>query len=71
MIVFKLDDLFWEHRMTAQEVKRATGLSATTLSNIRNGKNTNISVKTLDKLCQVFKCPLSDIMEYVPDVSSN
>jgi len=67
MIEFKLDDLLWEHRKRAEEVKKATGLSATTLSNIRNGKNTNISVKTLDKLCKFFHCKVSDILEYVPD----
>ncbi len=54
MIEFKLDDLLWEHRKRAEEVKEATGLSASTLSNIRNGKNTNISIKTLNKLCAFF-----------------
>ena len=69
MIEFKLDDLIWERRMTAQQVKVATGLSATTLSNIRNCKNTNISTRTLDKLCKYINCKVSDIMEYVPDVN--
>ncbi|MBR1425475.1 helix-turn-helix transcriptional regulator [bacterium] len=68
MIEFKLDDLLWERRKTAEEVKMATGISAATLSNIRNGKNTNISIKTLDKLCKYFHCRVSDILEYVPDI---
>ena len=49
MIKFKLDDLFWEHRTTAEEVRCATGISASTLSNIRNGKNINIIVKLGEK----------------------
>ena len=68
MIVFRLDDLLWEHRKRAEEVKAATGISASTLSNIRNGKNTNISTRTLDKLCHFFDCKVSDVLEYVPDV---
>lgn len=67
MIKFKLDDLFWEHRTTAEEVKYATGISASTLSNIRNAKNANISIKTLDKLCKYFNCSVADILEYEPD----
>ena len=67
MIVFKLDDLLWRQRKTAEEVKKATGLSATTLSNIRNGKNTNISIQTLDKLCKFFKCKIQDILEFVEE----
>ena len=66
MIEFKLDDLLWEHRKTAEEVRIATGISAATLSNIRNGKNTNISIKTLDKLCRYFNCSVSKILEFTP-----
>ena len=65
MIMFKLDDLLWANRKTAEEVKKATGISAATLSAIRNGKNLNISIQTLDKLCEYFDCSVSDILEYV------
>ena len=67
MIEFKLDDLLWQHRKTAEQVRIATGISAATLSNIRTGKNLNISVNTLDKLCDYFKCSVSDILEHVPN----
>ena len=67
MIEFKLDDLLWQNRKTAEDVRRATGISAATLSNIRTGKNLNISIDTLDKLCAYFKCSVSDILDYVPN----
>ncbi len=67
MITFKLDDLIWQHRKTAEDVRIATGISAATLSNIRNNKNLNISIHTLDKLCKYFHCKVGDIMEYVED----
>ena len=30
-------------------------------------KNGNVSTYTLDQLCSIVKCELSDIAEYVPD----
>ena len=30
-------------------------------------KNGNVSTYTLDQLCSILKCGLSDIAEYVPD----
>ena len=67
MIIFKLDDLLWRNKKTAEEVKLSTGISAATLSNIRNGKNINISIKTIDKLCKYFNCGISDLIEFVRD----
>ena len=67
MIKFKLDDLIWERRTTAEEIFQQTGISKSTLSTIRNDKNTNISINTLNKLCKYFKCKVGDIMEYYED----
>ena len=67
MIEFKLDDLIWQHRTTAEDIFQKTGIGKSTISTIRNGKNINISVHTLDKLCKYFHCKVGDIMEYVED----
>lgn len=67
MIVFKLDDLIWQHRTTAEDIFQKTGIGKSTLSTIRNNKNINISIHTLNKLCKYFNCKISDLMEYVPD----
>lgn len=67
MIVFKLDDLIWQHRTTAEDIYLKTGIGKSTLSTIRNNKNVNISVHTLNKLCRYFNCPISDLLEYIPD----
>ncbi len=67
MIEFKLDDLLWMHRTTAEEVHKATGISNSTLSNMRTGKNKNVSINTLDLLCKYFKCKVSDILEFNDD----
>lgn len=66
MIVIKLDDLIWENRTTAGAISKATGIGTSTISKLRNSKNTNINIHTLDKLCGYFKCKLTDIIDYIP-----
>ena len=66
MIVIKLDDLMWERRITSEEIVKATGLGSSTISKLRNSKNVNISINTLDKLCKYFDCKLTDIIDYIP-----
>ena len=66
MIIIKLDDLIWERRTTAKDIAKATGIGSSTISKLRNSKNTNISINTLDKLCKYFNCKLTDIIDYLP-----
>jgi len=41
------------------------GLSANTLHRMKHGEA--ISTKTLNVLCEILKCSVSEIIEYVPD----
>jgi len=41
------------------------GISANILHRMRHGKN--ITMKTLDTLCFILNCRVSDIIEYVAD----
>ena len=41
------------------------GLSANTLHRMKHGEA--ISTKTLNVLCEILNCEVSDIIEYVPD----
>ena len=41
------------------------GLSANTLHRMKHGEA--ISTKTLNVLCEILDCTVSDIIEYVPD----
>ena len=66
MIIIKLDDLMWERRTTAKTIAQATGLGYSTISKLRNSKNSNININTLDKLCAYFDCKLTDLIDYVP-----
>lgn len=41
------------------------GISANTVHRIKHGYP--ITLKTLDTLCFILNCPVSDIIEYLPD----
>lgn len=41
------------------------GISANILHRIKHGKN--ITLRTLDTLCQILNCGVSDIIECLPD----
>lgn len=66
MIVIKLDDLIWEKRTTAENIAKETGLGSSTILKLRNSKNVNININTLDKLCKYFDCKLTDLIDYIP-----
>lgn len=41
------------------------GMSTGQLDRLR--KNANVNLYTLDRLCEILRCNLEDIAEYVPD----
>ena len=48
---------------------RVYGISTGHLDRLR--KNDNVSTYTLNSLCKILDCTLSDIVEYVPDNENN
>lgn len=52
-------------KITYKTVSKATGLSVTTLNYIANKKNYVTRTKTIEILCNYFKCEVSDFMEIV------
>lgn len=67
MIIIKLYDLFWRHKVKGYQIAEATGLSTATISKLMQGENIDVKLSTINKLCDYFHCNLSDIVEYVPD----
>lgn len=41
------------------------GISSSTIRRMKAGES--VSTNTLEALCQLFECELSDIVEYLPD----
>lgn len=62
-----LSTLMGQRRYSIQDVHIKTGLSRNTISNLYNDKARRIDYDTLEKLCEVFKCNISDI--FVEDIN--
>jgi len=54
-----------ERGITEYHLIYKEGISANILHRMRHKKN--ITMKTLDTLCFILDCKVSDIIEYVPD----
>lgn len=55
----------WERNILAVEIQRQTGIHATTISKIINGKLKNFGLETIVKLCEVLNCRIQNFIEYV------
>lgn len=49
--------------MTKEDLKKATGMSSATIAKL--SKNENISMESLDKICEALECDIEDVIEYV------
>lgn len=58
-------------RIQLQEIAAATGLNRMTLSKLANQHGANVQTDVLDKLCAYFGCRIEDLVEHVPDDSSD
>ena len=66
MIVFdKLWETMEKKGVSTYYLREKAGIDSKTVRRLR--ANENIETKTLDKLCAVLGCSLSDIAEYIPD----
>ncbi len=62
MIKIMLRELMWQKNLSAVEIQRRTGIHATTISKIINGRHTNLALDTIDKLCDVLDCKIQDLL---------
>lgn len=59
--------LLIDRHMTKSELRRATGMSSGTFAKLSKGEP--VTTSTLAKICDVLKCNIGDIVDYVPDAS--
>ena len=66
MIVF---DRLWktmeQKNVTTYQLREQCGIDSKTIRRLK--ANDNMETKTLNKLCAVLKCELSDIAEYIEE----
>lgn len=64
-----LNDFLKNKNISQYKLAQSTGIAAATLNNLCNNKTTSVSFDTLDKICEVLDCSVSDIL--VPEKSLN
>lgn len=69
MIKCNLKSLRFNHNDISQkELSQSINIRTQTISDMEMGKTKSYSVENLNKLCSYFKCNISDILSYIPDV---
>lgn len=63
MIRCHLARMMGEHKMRIADVARETGLSRATLTLLYKETAQRVDLDALDKLCDLFDCELSDLLE--------
>ena len=67
MVRCHLARLMGEHKMKVVDVARETGLNRNTITLLYKETAHRIELEAIDKLCKLFKCELSDLLEYVEE----
>ncbi|WP_391116018.1 helix-turn-helix domain-containing protein [Psychrobacillus sp. L3] len=67
MIIIKLKETMKEKNFNITELAEATGMHRNGISKILNEKNNGIEFDTLNKLCTVLECDVSDIVQFTKD----
>lgn len=63
MIKVKLQEILDKEERSLNWVSLKTGISYSTLHKFCNNKTTSVSFEVLYKLCKLFNCSISDILE--------
>lgn len=58
----KLWKLMIDKNMNKTDLRKAAKISTNAIAKL--GKNENVSIETLTKICDVFKCNIGDIVDY-------
>ena len=66
-IIFNLDKLLASKKIKSTELAKELGCTVQTISRIKNGKVRALRIETLDRICEIFDCQPSDLLEYMPD----
>ncbi|GKX65809.1 helix-turn-helix domain-containing protein [Inconstantimicrobium mannanitabidum] len=63
MVKINLEKYLEKEERSLRWVASKTGIAVSTLQNIKQGKTQSISFEVLEKLCDLFKCSVADIIE--------
>lgn len=67
MIVFKLRERLYERGMNQLTFSNLVKVGKNTVNAYYHGYIKRMRPEDLNKMCEYLKCPLSDLIEYIPD----
>lgn len=59
----QLSTLMGQSRYSIQDVHTKTGLARSTVTQLYHDKATRIDFETIEKLCYLFNCEITDLLE--------
>jgi putative transcriptional regulator len=70
MIRIRLDYLLLDRQMKLKDLSEKTGIAVNNLSILKTNKARAIRLSTLNLLCKHLNCTPSELLEYIPDNST-
>ena len=67
MIIINLDVMMAKRKISLGELSERVGITLANLSILKNNKAKAIRFSTLDAICRALDCKVEDIIEFVPD----
>ena len=67
MIIVNLDVMMAKRKISLNELSERVGITLANLSILKNNKAKAIRFSTLESICEVLECEVSDILEYRKD----
>ena len=67
MIRIKLSDLLGKHKMSQKALSNLTNIRPATISKMYYEESKRLDIEQLNSICNVFKCEISDLLEFIPD----
>lgn len=71
MIRIKLSELLGKHKMTQKNLAELAKIRPATVSKMYYEEIKRLDIKHINNICKTFNCSISDLLEYVPDDTSN
>lgn len=66
-IIFRLDRVMADRKISLNELAKRIQLTDSNLSIFKTGKAKAVRVQTLDALCRELNCQPADLLEYQPE----
>jgi putative transcriptional regulator len=69
-IVVRLDVMMARRKVRSNVLARAIGITEANLSLLKSGKVKGLRFSTLEAICRVLDCQPGDLLEFIPDETS-